>query len=460
MKHVFVLILLYVACLPATGQTGYLDAIINRTNVLKPSQEGQLRPTLTDADGGGGVDLYRSSKRDSLSKQLFTEPTINRLFGKRLAYYLSGSSDLSLYRNSATVNTSGFAVNNAFAFSKDAYSPIRWILNTGMRVPVSNGKGIVFQNGRVQQGITGLLSAVRVLGGRVAPPPEEDRLYMDSVRLFIAERLKREQRRERDDFNTIHADFDKQYPTIMQKQHADFEGELEKKYREAFHEEEESYGRKRLRWMWKHWIVANAEVPVSALEYNIVEPPFRTVTYWPFIAGLQYGVFYECQSVAALFTLNASVRRDNVIRFYNDFKGYVKKDSLPLLERKLHIKGVKNDTITLNSPYQVSTTFSVTPRVHVTLLRLNAKFLTNMLAFRGIAATAFPDIVVNPQFRYTNINVGLTFSLSKRGSADPINLELLGTFYDAFNTAIPAAAKSSPFTLTASLAVPLGSVIF
>ena len=421
-----------------------------------------ILPQTTEA-----ATLRRATKKkgyltDRTGPLFFSEPTVNRLFAKRVAHYLSGSNDLSLYRNFATVNTKGFSIGNTFSFPNNPFESIKCIANAGVRMPFNNNQGAIFQNSKFQQGITGFFNVAILGDGEVRYSDIKDAVYMNDVRGFLRETTDRKVAQERADFSRIYKSPPTSYTTLVTKRETEFEQRIDKKYHAEYADEEESYGIERFNSLRKHWIVIMGDVPVSALEYRVLEPGSkrtRTILYRPFVLGLQYGKFVEGKDVGWLFTVDAKIRNDDVLRFYNYYKANITKDSVAAFGRSLGIGKISGDTTFLDKRYQNIGTFIFSPRLYISFPKAGLSITRDVMLFNGLAFNLSTQTIYNQLFSYTNVNVGTIFGLSGRDSK-PINIELVLTANDVFNQLTPPESKSSRVTLTASLAIPLNSLIF
>ncbi|MFD2571834.1 hypothetical protein ACFSUS_14415 [Spirosoma soli] len=395
---------------------------------------------------------------------LFSEPTLNRMFAKRVAYYLSGSNDIALYRNFAIVDTKGFTISNSFAFPADPAKMTRFLINTGVRIPLSNNQAVLYQSDRLQRGITGLFNVVFFKKGSVFFPSDNDARFMSAARTFLDSAIRRKVARERSDFRAVYEPKPNTpiNNTLFDERKADFEKSLVNKYAAEIADEEEVYGLKRINSVRKQWFVINGEVPYSAIDNKLIEQDrrqVRNISYRPFIIGAQYAYFINWQKTGMLFTMDAKLRNDDVIRFYNDYKTNIANDSISSFGRSLGIQKITGDTTFLDHRYRNIGTFTFSPSVYLSLSEAKFAIARDAILFNGMAFNLSTQTVINKLFSYNNVNLGVIFSLAGK-DGKPINLELLGTFVDVFNQLAPPESKASRFTVTASLAIPLSSVIF
>lgn len=477
MKNLILTTLLVLAGMAAQGQTpgkypidAYLDKLYPKYDTANATSRRfnrtLSRSTIVSGTAEVAPPTSETKNKDYVTDKtgplFFSEPTINRLFAKRVAHYLSGSNDLSLYRNFATVNSKGFSIGNTFAFPNDPFKNIECIVNTGVRLPFNNNQGAIFQNNKFQQGITGFFN-VAILGkGSVRYPNRADAEYMDSVRVFLTKTTKNKAAQERADFSTVYDPSRQAYPSLVTKREEEFEQKIKKKYRAECADEEESYGIERFNSLRKHWLVITGDIPISALEYRVLEQGSkrtRTILYRPFMVGLQYGKFIEKKEVGWLFTVDAKLRNDDVLRLYNDYKANITKDSVAAFGRSLGITKASGDTMFLDKRYQNIGTFVFSPRCYVSFPKAGLSITRDVVLFNGLAFNLYPQIYYNRLFSYTNVNGGVIFGLSGRDSK-PINIELVLTVNDVFNQLTQPELKGSRVTLAASLAIPLNSIIF
>ena len=181
---IMIVCLLHLVVMGGFGQLNidnYLTKAVSDANTTK----------ITLKDGTESVGLY------------FSNPTLNRLFAKRMSYYLSGSNDLSLYKNYASVNTKGFTVGHNFSFPSDSYSPTKNLLNTGLRIPLTNDKAIIFQSDKIQQNLSAFFNLAIFGKGSVFYNGSTEVNYMKSVRGFLQQTVTNKVNQERGSFNAM-----------------------------------------------------------------------------------------------------------------------------------------------------------------------------------------------------------------------------------------------------------------
>lgn len=423
--------------------------------------EDYLEKVVNDAKTGE-IILKNGKKSDSL---YFSTPTLNRLFAKRMSYYLSGSNDLSLYKNYASINTKGFTVGHNFSFPSDPYRPTKNLLNTGLRIPITNEKAIVFQNDKIQQNISAFFNLAFFGNGSVFYNGDKEVTQMIKVRNFLKQTIVKKVDQERRSFNdvydsTIKKDFEKFYD----KKETGFEKGLMKKYREEFAEEEEAYGLEQYNKITKAWFIINGELPVTPTILTVIndsDKKIQKINFNPFVLGFQVGKFNETQDIRTILTLDVKLRHDSPFRFYGELKNLIQKDSLKAFARSFGITNISstNDTISMSEPYSNMGTLLISPRIVVAFPNATFKLNNGMELLKGLGLNAFTQTSFNKYSTYHNVNVGAIFSMAGKDDK-PINIEVLGTWVDIFNNLAPKESKSSPFVITVSLALPLSSALF
>lgn len=429
--------------------------------------------------GQDKVDIYlskimmddNSSSTDKLkttidsSELYFSNPTLNRLFAKRISYYLSGSNDLSLYKNYASINTKGFTVGHNFSFPSDPYSPTRNLLNTGLRIPLTNDKAIIFQNDKIQQNISAFFNLAFFRSGSVFYDGDTEIAYMKRVRGFLKQTIDNKIVQERNNFDVIHiAPIPKNFKEFYDKRKATFEEGLTKKYREEFAEGEETYGLEKYNKITKSWFIINGEAPLTPIIFNVInnnDKKIKEVNFNPFVFGFQVGKFNETPDIRTVLTLDVKLRHDSPFYFYNELKNLFKKDSLKSFARSLGITKISttNDTISMSESYSNMGTLLISPRIVVGFPNATFKLSNGMEFLKGFAINAFTQTSYNKYSTYHNVNLGAIFSMAGK-DGKPINIEVLGTWIDVFNSLASKESKNSPFILTVSLALPLSSALF
>jgi hypothetical protein len=432
----------------------YTRELVKRSNTPPSKSVSSLKPESSTASFSSDIVT------DTPPGVFFSEPTINRIFAKRMAQYLSGSNDLSFYRNFATINSKGFSIGNTFAFPSDPYSNIKKILNTSIKIPLLNDQAVIFQSDKVQKGIVASFKLALFGNGNVFYANKEDVRYMNGVREFLSKTIDRKVYEDRSTFNKIYDNTGNE--SLSNEKKTGFEKGLSKKYREEFAEEEESYGMKKVNSLTKNWFLISGDAPISAIEYTVAEsnkPMAKTIPFNPFVLGFQFGKFTEKKDIGWVFTLDAKVRHDNLLRFYNDYKGNIRKDSLGAFGRIFGINKISGDTTFINNTFHKIGSFSITPRLYCSLPEAKFQLANGTILFNSVAFNAFTQSTFIKHFVYHNLNLGVVFSMAGR-DGKPVNVEFLGTFVDVFNGLAPREFKSSRFTLSASVAIPLNSVVF
>lgn len=406
---------------------------------------------------------------------LLTNKAINLFFAKRVANYLSGTQELSLFTNYASINTDNdrFSIGQNINLPKDS-GRIRHSISIAFEANIKEKWASVYESKDWSKEMGINLKYTYIGGGSinyrlkdriktqtqnkkdsVTPKIIADQFsYMIDKRKIISANVNAKLAKEWNDFII---EISELTDTVTIKELKDSKlKKLSKKYKEDFAKQEEEevedtdggnrYNRSSV-WWWSF----GAFVPISDKKYTVADS-FSVNTHYKYLYPIE--VFSK---------INRLQEISNSRFFFNlGYKGYFNNS-------------IKSETITgydfntyksLNASHDTSIASMVeTNKVYVgkfesyftSVLKMQMIWFNKKWDYVGI------DIFCEKYFgKYDPINagIGLPFNLKGKDDETKVNFELLFKTTDLGNTIQPNKSIDEKFVIGFSVALPFGSIIY
>ncbi len=411
---------------------------------------------------------------------LVSDPTLNRIFAKKLAYYLGSTGDLSLYKNYFSYDPSSDKVSISYntAFPREDTKALLTLTSAALQVPLSKSLGLISKGGKTVDDIGVSIKQTFIMPGTLSFDPglsDEMAAIRNDIQAILLKRIDAELN-----------DFKKNLPQSPEQQefvnqHLNkFQEGLYKKYRSEFSILEESalaeisalknenYS------ICQNWITLKVYLPVTSSNYNFADNAYQNLIKKKFISqemGLMYGRFYESKKISYVLTLGVNFINDNNIKWLKKYGTDISHKLGNIAElTQSKITSIVNGLGTANVALPTQTfyqgqfeTFYVVnlqSRLLISLPSFN-KFLKSKLKTAiGVSLDLFGDFNKS-QYSVNNRGAGIVFALPvKEEAKQPINVELFFETLDYNGKLIPAKSRSEKRTIAVKLGLPFNSLIF
>lgn len=448
----------------ASGQTTlktYLDNIIDNTNNLAQARinehEKGKKNTITNTLCPSDSIFIGKYRTDAI---LLSDPTLNRIFAKRISYYLSGEENLSLFKNYATANSSDGTVtvgyNLARYINNDETKKLNSVTNIGLKGKLAE----LFSEGKFQNSIGIQLNHTIMNRGIVSYCISDAKNLIRSRNVIKASVLAKN-KKELDDFDSENASvratlnpFDTAaFDIIRAKNRKKLEDEtLFEKYKAKFSDEEEkssSYNQ-----ISTNWWTFTSFIPLNTTTQkvsNSVGDKTDNKYFFPIELGVTFSHFVERNKINRNnFLLSFGVKgilnnRFTYVEKYKKLDSEIAK-SINLekveIEKETYYKGDFSSFVTLN---------------------LKPRILINNQHSTGFGKRVSYDFFVDANFgEYTIITpgFGFLFSLPPADPDKPINVGLTFSFQDATNQFVPDKKILEKLSVGFTLTLPFNGIIY
>lgn len=397
---------------------------------------------------------------------------LNAFFGKKVAYYLSGSQNLSLYKTYFILDSDGklFLAYN-FTSTKKNNGNIKYLSTVGLKANVEDGFSSFFKNGEKTGDIgfsyrgtyffNGLVDfdgtiQAQKRGARGAATTKWD--VMRDQRMKIVNRLKDKSRKEEADFdnsmvdpaNTTYAVNDAAAQT------AEFQTEMLGEYlqEQAELEADALIEKRAYNWIRKAWISFAIYVPVTRSKYTVA--PNLTSTpeseyFFPWQLSASYNMFFEGGLGTLYFSVGGTLENVNTISAElddieeietTDYKNLGGADTLKLAN------------VNSSKVYVGEYDSFFTPRANAQVV-----VFPGCLDFSTISLGVSASAEVNTgKYDPLNLKFGLPIKLDSDEDGKPVNIELRGEFFD-YNGTVTGKSPKNNFSFGLAVGLPFSSLI-
>jgi hypothetical protein len=280
-----------------------------------------------------------SKKCEDATHMIVTHRGLNHFFADKIGSYLSESGDISLFKNYATLNTSGgeFSINRNFGKIQND-GPLAPLTAIGLKTRISEGfaaifsgesfsndLGLLFKRTWFGRGTTSFGNCPNEINGVKDNRPTQKAL-MNAKRSFILHNLEVEMTNKAQDFEAVlskmrGAEFDKPDELRAAKEglRTAFYKNLSREYIKKFAEQESkalgsdsSYNM-----MTTHWTTITVYVPVTTQKFSIapsVNEAFVNEQLYPWKVNFNYSEIMESQNAGRIILyFDAGIFQNNSV---------------------------------------------------------------------------------------------------------------------------------------------------
>lgn len=391
---------------------------------------------------------------------LLSDPTLNRIFAKKISYYLSGEENLSLFKNYATANSSDGTItvgyNKARYKDGDDTKRLNGVTNIGLKGNLAE----LISESKFQNTI-GIQLNHTIIGRGIVRYCISDAKNLIPFRNAIKASVLAKNQKELSDFDTFQAgvrmNIDPNDYTVFDAEVAKNRTKLEnktlfEKYKEEFSEEEEkasSYNDIRT-----NWVTISSYIPLNTTTQKVSNTAGdKTIDnyFFPIELGLTWSSFMERNKIEKnnyLFSFGIKGIWSNCFTYLEKYK---KLDSEITETLELEKVEIEKETY-YKGDFDGFPTLNVKPRI-----------LINNPHLEGFGKRVSYDLFIDANFsKYTIVNpgFGFLFSLPPADPAKPVNVGLTFTFQDITNDFVPSKTRLEKLKVGFTLTLPFNSIIY
>lgn len=423
-----------------------LSTVAQDLDSLKSYLDKLSDPTL--------AQVQRKDPKKSFVK-ILSDPSLNKLFAQKMAYYLSGGTDVSLFRNYAKYDAADGKATIGFNFigPKNSNSYVNQIYNFGL---VSDKVGQLFADTKVSNNVGISFNLTFLRRGTIGTGKgRDDNTIIDATqkrREFLKESLTKLANNEINEFKNLQSS-NINFQAFSDSELKSFEKELYKKYRDKFTDDELSYAKDKIKTISKGFVSIGGYLPIKGNDYKFVNKQNDTTknNFKPLDLYVKGNWFYERSCFNVLLTPTVGIKAYNSATLYNIYADIDKSTGKQSLYNTLGVKYDKpNETYTGLSDY-------------IWLRYLGIKALVTPKFIKGNWLSSF---AVAPSYnqtfgKYSIQDLGLDFifglpSQDEKGISVNLSLKWL----DIKDAIVSEENKKNYFVINLGLAVPLSKLAY
>lgn len=419
------------------------------------AQDLKFLKTYLDDLADSTLAQAKRTDTEKCNVTILSEPSLDKLFARKMAYYLSGGTDISLFRNYAKYDAADGKTTIGFNFirPKSDNNYIKRIYNIGL---VSDKVGKLFADTKVSNNV-GLSFNLTFLGrGTIGTEKDcDDNTIIDAMqkkREFLKESLTKLADNEVSEFKKLQLS-NTNFQAFTDSELKSFEKELFKKYRDKFADDELIYAKDKIKTISKGFVSIGGYLPIKGNDYKFVNKQNDTTTnnFKPLDLYVKGNWFYERNFFNVLVIPTIGVKAYNSATLYNIYADLDESTGKQSLYNTLGVKYDKpNETYTGLSDY-------------IWLRYWGIKALVTPKFIKGNWLSSF---AVAPSYnqtfgRYSIQDLGLDFifglpSQDEKGIS--VNLSL--KWFDIKDAIVSEENKKNYFVINLGLAIPLSKLAY
>jgi hypothetical protein len=406
------------------------------------------------ADSTTAVELSKSANKKTCNVRILSNPSLDKLFAKKMAYYLSGGTDVSIFRNYAKFETAEGKATLGFNFMrpKDDNNYISRIYNIGL---VTDKLGSIFTDKKTANNIGLSFNLTFLSRGTINTGKDCSDMTviqeMNNKRAFLKESIKNLARNEVNEFKRLQLN-NPNFQSFTAKELEDFEDDLYKKYRDKFTEDELDYAKTRIKGIRKSFISVGGYLPFMGNDYKFVNnKDTNTVNFKPFDFYIKYNRFWEGKVVNWFLVPTLGAKAFNAASLFTLFSDLDNSTGKTSLNSTFEVKYDKTNDIYTSS----SSNFY-----------LGYFGLKAIVTFNAVQGNWVSSFAVAPSYnqyfgKYTTKDLGLDFIFGLPSQDEKgISVDLAFKFMDISDNIVSKQNKSNYFAVSMGLAVPLSKLAY
>lgn len=402
--------------------------------------------------------ILAQSKRHNSKKcfvTILSDPSLDKLFAQKMAYYLSGGTDVSLFRNYAKYDAADGKTTVGFNFirPKNDNNYIKRIYNIGL---VSDKVGKLFADKKVSNNV-GLSFNLTFLGRGTIKTGKNcgdntDIDAMQETREFLTESNKKLAEKEDNDFKNNQLT-NANYQKFTDAELKDFEKKLYKKYRDKFTDDELEYAKDKIKTIYKGFFSIGGYVPIMGNDYKFVNKQNDTTTNnfkpWDFYA--KYNWFIEQQNVNMLFVPSIGIKAYNAATLYTLYVDLDKTTGKESLYSTLDVRYDKSkETYTGSEDY-----------IWLKYWGIKTLFTPKFIKGNWLSSFAVAPSYNQTFGKHSIKDVGLDFIFGLPSQDEKgISIDLSLKWTDIGDNIVSKENKNNYFLINVGLAVPLSKLAY
>jgi hypothetical protein len=420
------------------------------------------------------IELYKNKKNTpddvgtkkikTISNLLLTNPSINKLFTTKMAYYLSGTDDLSLFGTYFAFNQADGKTDLGFnrTFPNDDENLVNKIVNVGLRTDklgsiysnkqFSSDIGVFFNFTFAFKGTVGWYPATKMGKDKVVNPIIEMDEYRDYLDCTFENQLQKDSIEFVSRLCNDSSDYKKDEILTFNKTNR-------KKYKALFVEKELSHAEELMSSIHKSFITIGGYLPVSGVSdgvkyKDVATNTINTYNPKPYELHLRFSHFVESKKNNYLVTASLGTEYYNPTKIYEKYSGLQVADSTQL-NKKLLMTAVPND----------NDKFFVGNYSEFFLWKWNGKFLWKPINFLQksdiINSMSFYTEIERTFGKYaaTDLTLGVILGLPSQDEKG-INLNISCKWLDVSKDLVSGVNRIGGPTINLGLGIPLSSMIY
>ncbi|WP_435352846.1 hypothetical protein [Emticicia sp. SJ17W-69] len=391
----------------------------------------------------------------SCNVTILSNPSLDKLFAQKMAYYLSGGTDVSLFRNYAKYDAVDGKTTIGFNFMrpKNDNNYIKRIYNVGL---VSDKVGQLFTDSKVSNNV-GLSFNLTFLGrGTIKTGRTCDDntvvAQMEKTREFLKESITKLAENETNEFKNLQSS-NINFQTFTDAELKDFEKKLYKKYRDKFTDDELEYAKDKIKTIYKGFFSIGGYVPIMGNDYKFVNKQNDTTTNnfkpWDFYA--KYNWFIEQQNVNMLFIPTLGIKAYNAATLYTLYVDLDKTTGKESLYSTLDVRYDKSkETYTGSEDY-----------IWLKYWGIKTLFTPKFIKGNWLSSFAVAPSYNQTFGKHSIKDVGLDFIFGLPSQDEKgISIDLSLKWTDIGDNIVSKENKNNYFLINVGLAVPLSKLAY
>jgi hypothetical protein len=423
--------------------------------------QGTLQPVRAALAATNGVTTTNPAT------MIVSNGGLNAFFGKKVAYYLAGSSDLSLYKTYFTLDSDGKLFLGYNIGGGRPTELVKYLSTFGLKANIEDGFSAFMKEGKTQGDIgfsyrgtyffagklrfdrTSNQRQKKMTGARASALTNWNLMQDERTKIINTLSAKSTQEESAFDASIVGvSDPAKQRTAFVAKKLREYEDEFANLESEALIDEK-AYTK-----IYKLWLSFNVYVPVTRSKYTVapdLTSSAKDVYYspWEFslsLAGFvegSAGTLYGSAGIGAKYTSNISAELEGITEIETtEYKNLGGVDTLKLANvnsSKVYI-GTYDGFFTTQYKLQLV----VYPR-----------FIDFDVISLGLSASAE---INSGKYDPLNLKFGLPIKLDADADGKPVNVELRGEFFDFRGTVTDKSPKKN-FSFGLAVGLPFASLI-
>ncbi|NOS94448.1 MAG: hypothetical protein HOP30_21245 [Cyclobacteriaceae bacterium] len=403
-------------------------------------------------------------KADTAKKQIISNRAFNIFFAKKINSYLSGTNDLSLYKNYAIVDAGDSRLSFGYNFTNKVDKSdgfVRAIYTIGAEVNTKSKLSTIFGDGDFSEDL-GITAKFTLLGKGFVKFYEGKQTQKEFVAkrqkpiviekrnillCWLEAKIKADEKRFKDSIHAYVSDTE-----LLQEARNEYYGKTIAKYKDIYASRESEFLelKKTYNLLFDHWLSVNAYIPITPTTYNVfptLNSKKSAMKSWPYRIGLQWSFIFESRfgklfgNASVNFAGFNSVKADTLKKLdYDSFKKLGGTDSLQFLML------VNNDA----GYYGVYNNFNTIK------YRLQLIYFTPWTDIVGLSIV-YED-VESDIYRPKSYEIGLPVKIA--GKEKPINIQPFVRVFDFKNEVKPNKSLEEKMTIGVTIGLPFSSILY